>query len=59
MAAGAATIYRNYFAEVGGQFGQTQDRQLDTLADVRTDMTKASGGCDPLSEPPLCMRFHA
>jgi hypothetical protein len=34
MAADAATIYRNYFAEVGGQFGQTQDRQLDALADV-------------------------
>jgi hypothetical protein len=32
IAAGAATIYRNYFAPVDGQVGQTSDRQLDTLA---------------------------
>lgn len=32
MAAGAATIYRNYLVPVGGQTGQTCDRQLDTLA---------------------------
>lgn len=32
MAAGAATIYRNYFAPVRGVAGQTGDRQLDTLA---------------------------
>ncbi|MFN3002953.1 hypothetical protein [Mycolicibacterium wolinskyi] len=32
MAAGAATIFRNYFADVDGQAGQTRDRQLDTLA---------------------------
>lgn len=36
MAAGAATIYRNYFAKVGGRLGQTKDRQLDALADVGT-----------------------
>jgi hypothetical protein len=34
MAAGAATIYRNYFADIGGQSGQTQNRQLDALADL-------------------------
>ncbi|WP_315804248.1 hypothetical protein [Bradyrhizobium sp. SZCCHNS3002] len=34
IAAGAATIYRNYFAPVGGESGQTRDRQLDALADV-------------------------
>jgi hypothetical protein len=34
MAAGAATIYRNYFAKVGGRLGQTKDRQLDALADL-------------------------
>ncbi|WP_235939707.1 hypothetical protein [Bradyrhizobium hipponense] len=34
MAAGAATIYRNYFAAVGGQSGQTSERQLDALADL-------------------------
>jgi hypothetical protein len=31
MAAGAATIYRNYFVPVHDQIGQTQDRQLDAL----------------------------
>jgi len=34
IAAGAATIYRNYFAPVGGVQGQTTTRQLDGLADV-------------------------
>jgi len=34
MAAGAATIYRNYFAKVGRRLGQTKDRQLDGLADL-------------------------
>ena len=36
MAAGAATIYRNYFAKVGGRLGQTRDHQLDALADLGT-----------------------
>jgi hypothetical protein len=34
IAAGAATIYRNYFAEVDGEFGQTRERQLDALRQV-------------------------
>jgi hypothetical protein len=34
IAAGAATIYRNYFAPIGGGLGQTRDRQLDALADL-------------------------
>jgi hypothetical protein len=34
VAAGAATIYRNYFAPVGDGIGQTRDRQIDTLAHV-------------------------
>jgi hypothetical protein len=34
IAAGAATIYRNYFAPVGGSHGQTAERQLDGLADL-------------------------
>ncbi|MEI7445833.1 MAG: hypothetical protein WCK28_13165 [Burkholderiales bacterium] len=34
IAAGAATIYRNYFAEVGGAHGQTRDRQIDCLRDL-------------------------
>lgn len=32
MAAGAATIYRNYLVPIDGEFGQTRDRQLDALA---------------------------
>jgi hypothetical protein len=31
IAAGAATIYRNYFAPVGGELGQTRQRQIDAL----------------------------
>jgi hypothetical protein len=34
IAAGAATIYRNYFAPVRGAQGQSKDRQLDGLADL-------------------------
>lgn len=34
IAAGAGTIYRNYFAPVNGQIGQTAHRQIDCLADL-------------------------
>jgi hypothetical protein len=34
IAAGAATIYRNYFAPIAGASGQTATRQLDGLADL-------------------------
>jgi len=34
IAAGAATLYRNFFAPVGGGIGQTADRQIDGLAAV-------------------------
>lgn len=34
IAAGAATIYRNYFVPFGDSYGQTATRQLDGLADV-------------------------
>ena len=34
-AAGAGTIYRNYFAPVGDRIGQTRDHQIDTLAELR------------------------
>jgi hypothetical protein len=34
IAAGAATIYRNYFAPIEGSQGQTAKRQLDGLADL-------------------------
>lgn len=34
-AAGAAAIYRNYFAPLGDHIGQTREHQIDTLADLR------------------------
>lgn len=34
IAAGAGTIYRNYFADVNGQTGQTADNQIDCLAEM-------------------------
>jgi len=43
MAAGAATIYRNYFAPVGDQIGQTAARQLDGLADVGAELSARLG----------------
>lgn len=43
IAAGAATIYRNYFAEVDGATGQTKDRQIDCLRDVGAAFGNAGG----------------
>ncbi|NEU77759.1 hypothetical protein [Nostoc sp. UIC 10630] len=34
IAAGAGTIYRNYFATVNGQTGQSTTNQIDCLADI-------------------------
>ncbi len=34
IACGAGTLWRNYFASVGGGVGQSADRQIDTLADL-------------------------
>lgn len=34
IAAGAGTIYRNYFAPVDGQIGQSENSQIDCLADI-------------------------
>lgn len=34
VAAGAGTIYRNYFAIVNGQVGQSANNQIDCLADI-------------------------
>ncbi|MGY8684668.1 hypothetical protein Q2941_43990 [Bradyrhizobium sp. UFLA05-153] len=39
MAAGAATIFRNYFVPVGDQIGQTAGRQLDGLADIGAELS--------------------
>jgi hypothetical protein len=41
IAAGAATIYRNYFVPVADSFGQTRTRQLDGLADLGHALAEA------------------
>jgi hypothetical protein len=41
IAAGAATIYRNYFAPVDGRQGQTAARQFDGLADLGASLSDA------------------
>jgi hypothetical protein len=43
IAAGAATIYRNYFAPIGDGLGQTRDRQHDGLADLGVALAVAVG----------------
>ena len=41
IAAGAATIYRNYLVPVGGDDGQTASRQLDGLSDMGSALAAA------------------
>ena len=48
IAAGAATIYRNYFVPVGEQIGQNAEHQLDGLADLGVALS-ARLGC-PVSD---------
>jgi hypothetical protein len=43
VAAGGATIYRNYFAPVDGESGQTRDRQIDGLAGVGSALSTKLG----------------
>jgi len=43
IAAGAATIWRNYFAPVGDQIGQTATRQLDGLVDLGAELSARLG----------------
>lgn len=43
IAAGAATVYRNYFVPVGDQSGQTANRQLDGLKDVGAALSALTG----------------
>ncbi|MCY4646762.1 MAG: hypothetical protein OXE73_07810 [Gammaproteobacteria bacterium] len=49
IAAGAATVYRNYFAIVDGKEGQGVDRQIDCLRDVHQALS-------PDGQPPWEMR---
>lgn len=43
IAAGAGTIYRNYFADVNGQTGQSARHQIDCLADLGTALGNTEG----------------
>ncbi|MBP1466864.1 hypothetical protein EYB53_014210 [Candidatus Chloroploca sp. M-50] len=43
IAAGAGTIYRNYFAPVNGRIGQTASNQIDCLADLGHALGNANG----------------
>ena len=43
IAAGAATIYRNYFVPIGDERGQTAQRQLDALAAVGEKLSRETG----------------
>jgi hypothetical protein len=41
IAAGAATIYRNYLVQIGSESGQTRQRQLDALAPLGEALSAA------------------
>ncbi len=43
IAAGAATIYRNYLVPVAGGTGQTRERQIDCLADIGQALGNGAG----------------
>jgi hypothetical protein len=43
MAAGAATVYRNYCVPLDGHTGQTRDRQLDCLRDLGVALGNRDG----------------
>jgi hypothetical protein len=43
IAAGAGTIYRNYFAPVNGQLGQSADNQIDCLSDLGAALGNTDG----------------
>ena len=47
MAAGAATIFRNYLVPCGGGMGQTAERQLNGLADLGTELARRIGAATP------------
>ncbi len=48
LAAGAAAIYRNYFAPVDGESGQTRERQIDALRPMGEALSSKLGR--PVSE---------
>lgn len=46
LAAGAATVYRNYFVPVGGAVGQRENRQLDNLSGLQAALGDAGSYID-------------
>lgn len=42
IACGAGTIYRNYFADVDGQIGQSATKQIDCLEDIGAELGNKS-----------------
>lgn len=42
IAAGAGTIYRNYFANVNGKIGQSADNQIDCLSGIGTSLDNSA-----------------
>lgn len=46
LAAGAATVYRNYFVDVEGQPGQTRERQINNLAGLQARLGEAGALVD-------------
>lgn len=38
IACAAGTIYRNYFVEIDGQIGQTEDRQIDCMEEIASEL---------------------
>ena len=51
IAAGPATVYRNYFAKVNGQEGQTRDQQLNNLDILSQLLASEMGSVDGYSPP--------
>ncbi len=47
MAAGAATIYRNYLVPINGRIGQTANRQLDSLSELEEYFEASTGIMQP------------
>jgi hypothetical protein len=43
VAAGPATVFRNYFVTVDGELGQTQNRQINNLQDVNAELGNLEG----------------
>lgn len=54
MAAGPATIFRNYGIPIDGEYGQTKDRQINTLEDLVDEL--GLDGCAMVNGYAVCSR---